>query len=426
MRLLARLRIAVPALAAALLAGCGGGDAPPPQAPDDPRCLALPDAVTWSSPAEATTWNAALVDAEGRLWLAGRAGGNGSPHEPGGDTRAVLKALGRDGRLAWDAGAAFDSTGTDSFEALSLRADGGLYAAGRSTGMLGGPNAGQSDTFVAWRDGGELGAAWRLFQTGTERPQIPRRIGVGTDGTVHVVGYDGVHAPDRAVLAWPDPFALRLDRAGTSIQTAWLHQFSTEEDDIATGLAVLGDATYIAGSARGMFLRRIDAAGGAAWTRHYTTHPLDDIAALLALPDGTLLIAGTVAGRFGDAPSIGGTDVFVARVAAEDGRVLASWQFGSSAGDGLVDMALDADGGIVLLGETLGAVAPGARPRGQTDLFMLRLSPRGELLAAKQWGTAGDDVARGLAIDICGQALAVGSAPTPQGSSAGIVWAWRR
>lgn len=426
MRPLARLRPAAPALAATLLAACGGGGGDAPPVPDDPRCLALPDAVTWSPPGEATAWNAALVDAEGRLWLAGRAGGNGSPHEPDGDTRAVLRALGRDGHPVWDAGAAFDSAGTDSFEALSLRSDGGLYAAGRTTGMLGGPNAGQSDTFVAWRDGGELGAAWRRFQTGTERPQVPRRIGVGTDGTVHVVGYDDVHAPDRAVLAWPDPFALRLDRAGNSIQTAWLHQFSTEDHDIATGLAVLGDATHIGGSARGMFLRRLDAAGKAAWTRHYTAHPLDSVAALLALPDGTLLIAGTVAGRFGEAPPIGGTDVFVARVAADDGRVLASGQFGSSAGDSLVDMALDADGGIVLLGETLGAVAPGARPRGQTDLFMLRLSPGGELLAAKQWGTAGDDVARGLAIDICGQAFAVGSAPTPQGPSAGIVWAWRR
>lgn len=438
-----RRTLALSLLAAAALvtlAACGGGgnEGSTPQQPAQPlACLELP-LITWhASPMAAADWNDVLVDRRNRIWLAGWAEGETGRErlDPSGNSRAVVRQLETDGRVLWDSRAEFDSPGTDAAEALALGADGRVFVAGRTTGTLDGrANAGQFDAFVAWADGATPATTWQRLQTGTERPEHPRRLAVAANGDLHLAGWDDEFVPTNYVAAWQDPIVFRFSRQGNGLAQAWRHQGGMDVSDIADGLAIdAAGNTYLGGSVqsgaqRGMFLRRLDANGRALWTARYTSLPVDHIAAVQLLPDGNLLVAGTVYGSFRGNTGYGEQDVFVARVAADDGRVLASWQFGGPGSEWLTDMKIDAQGRILLLGETDGSMVPGQANAGAADLFMLRLDATGQLLASTQWGTAADDQARRLATDSCGRVVATG-ASIREGAAgpkrAGALWFWK-
>lgn len=423
-----------------MLAACGGGgDAgPAPLPPAQPlACLDLP-AITWHASATAAAdWNDVLVDRRNRVWLAGWAEGEVGRDrlDPSGNSRAVVRQLDTDGRVVWDSRAEFDSPGTDVAEALALGADGRLHVAGRTTGTLDGrANAGQFDAFIAWADSSAPTPIWQRLQTGTERPEHPRRLAVTASGDLHLAGWDDEFVPTNFVAAWQDPIAFRFTRQGDGLVQAWRHQGGSEAPDLAEGLAVDGEGnTYLGGSVqsgaqRGMFLRKLDAAGRPLWTARYTSQPVDHIAAVQMLSDGSLLVAGSVFGSFRGNAALGEQDAFVARVAADDGRVLASWQYGSAASEWLTDMKVDARGQILLLGETAGSVVPGQANAGAADLFMLKLDADGRVLAQTQWGTPADELARRLASDSCGRVVATG-ASSREGAGgpkrAGVLWFWR-
>jgi hypothetical protein len=426
-------------LLAALASACGGGgggSAEPPPAPDPGACVAIADEITFFRGPASNEWNDVLVDAQQRAWLAGYADGQVGQNnlDPSGNSRAVLRQLARDGSLLWDSGAEFDTPGTDVAEALALDAQGRVLVAGRTSGAFAGhANAGQFDSFVAWNSG----AGWRVHQSGTERPQHPRRLSVAADGDIVVAGYDDIYIPTNFVEAWADPFVQRLARLdagqpGERLQARWTHQFASSGDDQADALALdagAGGSSYVAGAVntgagRGMFLRKLGADGGVSWTVQPGANPFGHIAAVIAQADGTLLVGGTVFGSFHGAQPVGEQDVFVARLDAADGRVLQAWQFGSVDSERLADMKQDAAGNLLLLGETVGAVVPGQPKAGEIDLFLMRVSPSGQLLAARQWGTADDEGARRLAVDACGRVLAVGYSAA-NGRRAGVMWFWK-
>ncbi|MFL5351373.1 hypothetical protein [Archangium sp.] len=68
-------------------------------------------------------------------------------------------------------------------------------------------------------------------------------------------------------------------------------------------------------------------------------------------------------------------------------------------------MAVDAEGNIYLVGETLGTVEPAAVPQGDYDVFLLKLDQDGNLLQVRQWGSEGDDHPASVAVDACGEAF---------------------
>lgn len=425
---------------ACVLAGCGsGGDdgVEREQPPVRLACLDLPDEITWFRGAASNDWSDVRLDAHNRLWLAGYADGivGASAVEPSGNSRAVVRHLDRDGRLLWDSGALLDTPGTDVAEALLLGPDGTLIVAGRTTGAFSNAiNAGQFDTFLAWSKAPQASASWFFYQSGGAGPQRPTRLALAPDGDVVVAGQDDIFIPSNYVDAWPDPFVLRLQpfEVGTAfarLQPRWQHLFGTVHADNVGGLALQAGATYVSGSvdsgpSRGMFVRKLDAGGQVAWTKHYASVPFSHIAALLPQADGTLLMAGSVHGAFGDGVWQGGDDVFVARISGEDGRVLQSWQFGTPDGEMVADMVQDSQGNLLLLGETTGAWVSGQVNQGVIDLFLLKISPTGQRLAVRQWGTAADEAARRLAVDSCGHVVAVGSS-TAANQRAGLLWFWK-
>lgn len=429
------LRVFAPiALAVAtLLSACGGGGG---SAPSEALCLALPEGASVRTEGDGSAWNDVLVDRAGRLWLAGHDGASaGVGGEPQGNTRAVLWRLDRTGALRWSSGDLFQTTGSDAFEALAEDGGGVVHAVGRTTGAFAGrANAGKADVFVTWSDAAASSGPWSLAQFGNERPQHPRRAAFQPGGALVVAGYDDEYIPTNHVVAWTDPFATavvpRTSAGGAGeVALVWHHQFATAEPDLIDGLAIATDgvSTFVTGQfgggEKGMFVRRLDARGQAVWTARYSRLALDHIAAIVALPDGTLWLGGSVYGSFHGARALGQQDVFVARIDPMDGHVLAAWQFGTGEADWLADLRVDANGNLVLLGETTGAFDGAINPDGGTDLFALRVSKDGRLIGARQWGAAGDESAARLAVDACGNAVAVGSTMR-DGFRRALLWFW--
>lgn len=418
--------------AAALMTACGGGSSAPPES----TCLALPEGASVRADGGGSAWNDVLIDRAGRLWLAGHDGAaSGVAVEPQGDTRAVLWRVDRSGATRWSSGDLLQTTGSDTVEALAEDAAGVVHAVGRTTGTFPGQtSAGKSDAFVTWGDATAAGGPWAVAQFGNERPQRPRRAMFRAGGALVVAGYDDEYVPTNYVESWTDPFATAVvPRRGAGgageASIAWHHQFATAEPDLVEGLAVAADggATFVAGQSsgndRGMFVRRLDAQGQAVWTARYGRGALDHIAAIVPRPDGTLWIAGSVHGAFHDARPVGQQDVFVARIDATNGRVLTAWQFGTGNADWLADLRVDGAGNLVLLGETTGAFDGAVNPDGGSDLFALKVSSDGQLLAARQWGAQGDEAAARLAVDACGNVVAVGST-LRDGFRRALLWFW--
>jgi hypothetical protein len=429
------VRAALAAAAALAVTACGGGDDPTPPPAEQPlACLSLP-AITWHRSATASAdWNDVAVDRRNHVWLGGWAEGDVGRErlDPSGNSRAVLRQLAPDGTVLWDSRAEFDTPGTDTIEALAFAPQGRVVVAGRTTGSIDGrANAGQFDAFIAWNDAANPLSTWKRVQSGTARPEHPRRVQVAGNGTVHLAGWDDEYVPTNYVEAWQDPIALRFAPQASGYALAGRHQGNSEVPDSAEALhADAAGNSYIGGATQsgrnaGAFLRKIDAAGTVLWTARYTVSGADNLVAIRPQPDGTLLIAGSVFGSFRGGAHQGQQDVFVARVAADDGRVLASWQYGSSGSEWLTDMNVDAHGRILLLGETDGALVPGQANAGGTDLFVLRLASDGSVLGRSQWGTAAEEMARRVANDSCGNVVATGASTAAEAGAlrrAGVLW----
>jgi hypothetical protein len=413
----ARSALALAALG--LLAACGGGgDAAPPEPGTPLACLALPAEVSWHADTTlASEWKDVLVDWRNRLWLAGYERGRlgESTVDPGGDARGVVQLLSNTGERLFDSGTRLDSPGADVAEALAIDDGGRVVVAGRSTGVLAGSaNRGQFDLFVARLDALAPAAAWQLVQTGDERPQRPRRIRHLDATTLVIAGLDDDHVPTNYVAEWSDTTASRVDiGAGGALLPGWQHRSDSPEPDVGAALTVRQGEVFIgggvlSGAQRGAFVRKLSRSGEVLWTARYTALPTDQVAALVALPDGSVLMAGTVFGSFRGGVHQGQQDVFVARIRADDGAVLWSAQLGSAGAEWLTDAKVDAQGRIWLYGETDGSVVAGRAPAGGADLFLMRVGPDGTLQRAWQWGTDDDEHATGLALDSCGRAVAVG------------------
>lgn len=412
-------RTALAAAALSLLVACGGGDEAPPTVTPPLACLALPAEVSWHADTTLSSeWKDVLVDARNRIWRAGYERGRlgESTLDPAGDARAVVQMLSPAGELQFDSGARLDSAGADVAEALALDDGGRLAVAGRTTGVLAGAaNGGQFDLFVARLDSTVPADTWRLVQAGDERPQRPRRIRHLDAATLVVAGLNDTWVPTNHVAEWADAMAARIDiGAGGALAAGWAHRSGSAEPDAGSALAVQGGHVFVGGAVesgaqRGMFVRKLDAAGQPLWTARYTAQGTDHVAALVALPDGQLLMAGTVFGAFRGGVHQGQQDVFVARIRASDGAVLWSAQLGGAGSEWLTDAKVDAQGRIWLIGETDGSVASDRANAGGNDLFLLRVGADGTLQRAWQWGTAGDEAATAVALDSCGRAVAVGS-----------------
>jgi hypothetical protein len=354
------------------------------------------------------------VDASGSIYTAGFTEGSYDGHPNAGQFDAVVVKFDRSGSMQWSRqlGTAAD----DSAYAVALDAGGNVYVAGTTEGELADlPNHGTVDMFVAKYDSNGSQLWVRQFQS--DGTNLPRAMAADASGGVVVVGYTTGSLFSPYAGGNSDLFVMKLDGAGALI---WGRQSGTATVDNAGGVAISDSGeVYVAGYTTGMldgnarlgdadiFLSKYDASGNRQWTRQIGTAALDIASSLAIDGAGNLYLAGRTGGSLGAQASAGGLDAIVAKF-DEAGVLLWISQFGSAADDYALCIAVDGAGNASVAGYTLGAF--GANPgAGSIDMFAARLDAAGQVQWVRQWGSAADDQANGIALDSVGNVFIVGN-----------------
>lgn len=354
---------------------------------------------------------------DGVLYVAGFENGvmGQSDLGPSGEVQGFVMRVGASGQVEWRR--SLDTTGIDIVEALVVEPGGArVWAAGRTTGAFEGFSAkGQFDGFLASLTA--EGTSRVEFQWGDERPQHPVGLSLEPGGAMVVAGYDDIYVPSNYVESWEDPFLLRLERdnAGTWA-TSWRQSSGSGEPDMHTGLSVSQGAesyvsgTVLSGASRGAFVQRRNARGEVAWSRWLSRSLFDTAAAVVALPDGDLLVAGSTFGAVGDQPLRADQQAYLARLDGTTGEPRWVTQAGTAGSEFVTALAVDARGHAYVAGDTDGWFEGATGEQGALDPFVLEFGPDGTLLGTWQHGSAGggDDHVADVAVDTCGRVFAAG------------------
>lgn len=337
--------------------------------------------------------------------------------------------------------------GTQQFGSLldevanGVGTDGGrnIYLAGYTNGSLQAgnsnpdPSGATSDVLVVKYD--VNGAKVWTRQTGSAFDD--RALGFATyssgSGTnLYAAGYtDGtlpnstVSNPD-ATGATANYFVMKYDSAGNS---QWVIQSGSAVDTVARAVAIdasgniyvagdtagnIGGQTNYAGGSTDAFVAKYDANGNLLWTRLLGTTGDDGAYGIAADASGNVYVTGNTTGSFATFTNAGGTDIFVA---AFDTNGTSLWvkQFGTAKDDHAGAIALDrAHSALYVAGGTKGGLngnsnADTTATAGTTnDLFVMKFDTSGSALWTKQFGTAQDDDAHGVATDSAGNVYLTG------------------
>ena len=201
----------------------------------------------------------------------------------------------------------------------------------------------------------------------------------------------------------------------------WTVQFGTDQLDAAAGITVssTGDV-YVAGWTTGtfpnqaqfgqydLFAARYDATGNPAWVRQLGTAQ-DDFAYAAALdPAGNLVVVGSSEGDLGGQSNAGNHDIAVVKL-SPNGDTVWTRLFGSTDYDAGTAVAMAPDGMVYVAGYTWGAF-PGQSSSGNSDAVLLQLDGDGDLQWTYQFGTSGTDFAYAVAPTSTGGAVVAGQA----------------
>lgn len=154
------------------------------------------------------------------------------------------------------------------------------------------------------------------------------------------------------------------------------------------------------------FLARFDPSGKLLWLKQFGTSQADGIFAVTVDKSGNVYAAGHTLGSLGGA-SRGDWDFFVVKFTPEGKRIFAK-QYGTPLWDKVTGLGVDRQGNLYVGGFTYGAF-PGQRNAGDRDYFLAKLDGDGNLLWTRQGGSPGGDVTLGLAVGSDGFVYLVGT-----------------
>lgn len=155
---------------------------------------------------------------------------------------------------------------------------------------------------------------------------------------------------------------------------------------------------------------RVDAAS-CRDTELWGTPGLEIGGAVTVTPDGAVLVTGPTNGPMDGQTTFGGTDLFLSRY-DPDGRRAWSRVWGSPANDIGSGVRTDAAGNIFVSGAVTDAL-PGQVSQGGEDLILTRFDAAGVHQWSRQWGSPANDQAAGCALDATGHVYITGYAGGP-------------
>lgn len=390
-----------------VLVGCESPPRDPPPAGDEPADTCDPWPVLQRGTG-ARDEVRALAMHDGKIIVAGYEGGGTSGRfELDGPAAGYIAAYDVDGALAWELHV--DANGADSIDVL-LADEHALLVAGRVSEALPGFTAqGQFDAFLGRVDDATLTILW---QGGDETPQAPRRLARDGDGLI-VSGSNELYVPSNYVERWSDSRVDRLRPAqGGGYETDWTHLSTSMGSDDSYGLWVGGDGALLLagvgdiGANHGAWVQQLAPGGTVGWQSGISHIGYDSAMAIIE-DASRLRVVGSTFLTLGEA-AYGDQDVYVAEIEPGTGALGQAVQYGSAATDWATDAILAPDGRLLVVGETAGAIVPGAVVRGGYDLFALAFDAEGNVVAAWQGGTEGADHANAVMVDDCGRVLVAG------------------
>jgi outer membrane protein assembly factor BamB len=152
------------------------------------------------------------------------------------------------------------------------------------------------------------------------------------------------------------------------------------------------------------FVRRLGPDGTLLWAASFGPLGASIEVTDVAVADGAIYVVGRIAGAFPGYTSAGGFDSFLVRLHPDDGALVWAQQWGSAGDDTARALAVRGDGRVFVLGDAPVAAA-GVQAFGGVDAFVLQSDATGQVATLHALGTALADRAYGLDFDEGGDLL---------------------
>jgi hypothetical protein len=301
------------------------------------------------------------VDKVGNAYITGYA-------EAGIDQNAFLTKFDPLGNQIWSRN--FGTSSSDAAVSLAADAVGNVYITGRTSGSLGGTNAGDSDAFLTKYSA--LGNLVWSRQFGYANYDATYSVAVDSVGNAYIAG--GTNGSPTSIL---DGLLIKYSPSGERL---WLTQIGTPSFDESRAVAVDRDwNVYVTGYTDGdlggpnagsgdVFLVKYNAAGGLLWSQQFGTDHVEGGEGIAIDVTGGVYVAGTTRGNLG-APNVGEADAYLVKY-DQSGNFLWSHQFGTSKEDFGYSVAIDGTGNVVVSGATRGDLAN--TNLGDLDAFVVK------------------------------------------------------
>ena len=253
--------------------------------------------------------------------------------------------------------------------------------------------------------------AW-MRQLGTSASDFSYSVAVDSSGNAFISGItDGNLGGTNA--GGYDAFLAKYDPAGNLL---WTKQLGTSANDSYGAVAVDGFGNaFISGWTRGSlgginmgsddaFLAKYDTAGNLLWIKQIGTGAWDLSFSVAVDASGNAFISGYTTGNLGGT-NAGNSDAFLAKY-DPNGNLFWIKQFGTSADDSSYSVAVDASGNAFISGLTSGSL--GGTNVGSEDVFLAKFDPNGNLLWTEQIGTIAPERSRSVVVDGAGNVFISG------------------
>jgi len=383
-----------------------------------PAPTATPAAVAaWTSQFGSPEWdrgNAVAVDGSGNIIVAGAALGALPGKTSGGGWDIFVRKFSPAGDTLWVYQAG--SPGSDGALAVAVDASGNIIMSGHTDGTLPGQiSAGDDDAFV--RKLSPAGTEMWTRQFGSPAAEWGFAVAVDGTGNIIVAGATQGALPGQTRAGDEDAFVRKFSPAGDEM---WTRQFGSPASSRVWGVAVDGSGNIIvagrmygtlagqtAAGVQDAFVRKLSPAGAEMWTHQFGTPAADWASAVTVDGSGNTIVAGTTSGAMPGQTLAGTRDAFVRKLSPA-GDEMWTRQFGTPDPDEAFGVAVDRSGNVIVAGYT-GGTMPGQTPLGGTDVFVHQLSPAGDEMGTSQFGSPAEDVAFGVAADGTGAVFATGA-----------------
>ena len=393
-------------------------------------------AAAWTHQFGSPAWdrgNAIAVDGSGNIIVGGATQGALPGQTLGGNWDAYMKKYNPSGTELWTV--QFTNSVSVGVLALAVDGTGNIIAAGHTVGALPGQTGlGVDDAYA--RKFSPAGTELWTSEFGSPSAEWGFAVAADASGNIIVVGATEGAFPGHTNAGYEDAYVQKLSPSGDEL---WTIQFGSPDLDRASGVAVDASGNIIvAGRIQGAafipenpaedvpvdlpvkgggiplsgtsdaFVRKLSPAGLELWTVRFGSPGFVEASAVAVDGTGNIIVVGHTIGALPGQSRAGYDDAFVRKLSPA-GQELWTRQFGSRTYGGALAVAVDRAGNIIVAGHTTG-VLPGQTGAGLSDAFVRKFSPEGSELWTRQFGSPNRDAATGVAIDGKGNIAVVGEA----------------